>query len=171
LNELSKTGAGRDGGQSRPIVEAIRPGDASDIVAMWRDYVAYMQSIGDPAAFGFDERHFVADGFGPDRAFDGLIARIDGAPAGYLLYHHSYDIDRAMRLLFIGNLWVCETMRRRGVGRALIEAAKRIARETRAEHLVWGVFSDNALAFAFYETLGAERTGHLVWMHMPADPA
>jgi len=153
-----------------PVITSVTTADAGDIVAMWRDYVAYMQSIGDPSLFLFDEDSFLADGFGPNPAFEGIIARIDGQPAGYLLYHHSYDIDRAMRLLFIGNLWVAASARRRGVGRALIERIREIARDTNALHLVWGVYSENVLALDFYEGLGAARTENLVWMHMPVDP-
>lgn len=157
-------------GEVSPTLAAIRPEDAADILSMWRRYVAAMQALGDPSSFEFDEERFLADGFGPKRAFDGIVARVDGTPAGYLLYHESYDIDRGMRLLFIGNLWVEETMRRRGVGRAMIRDVMRVAREVGAEHLVWGVFNGNAAAFDFYERLGGERTTGLGWMHRAVDP-
>jgi len=154
---------------SKIAIDPIRPEDAGDVVAMWRRYVRAMQAIGETSLFDFDEAAFRADGFGPRRAFHGIVARIDGEPVGYMLYHESYDIDRSSRLLFIGNLWVEERVRRHGVGRALMEAAKQIARDMNAEYLVWAVYSGNVAALEFYDRLGGQLSHDMVWMHTAVD--
>ncbi|MGH6959312.1 MAG: hypothetical protein ACREE7_02395, partial [Dongiaceae bacterium] len=87
-------------------MRAITPEDADAVAAMWAQFAAYLRTLGDTDAQVFDAAVFRRDGFGPDPAFAGLIVEADGRPAGYLLYHFGYDVDRAARLVFIADLWV-----------------------------------------------------------------
>jgi GNAT superfamily N-acetyltransferase len=111
---------------------------------------------------------FLRDGFGPDPAFAGLMAEAEGRPQGYLLYTFGYDVDRAIRILHVADLWVEPGARRHGVGRALMAAAAREARKKDAPELIWAVFKPNKLAGAFYERLGAEYFRELDFMHIAA---
>jgi ribosomal protein S18 acetylase RimI-like enzyme len=153
----------------QPTIRPIAPDDATDIVAMSREFADYLRSLGDKAPLNFDAKAFREGGFGPKRAFDGIIAHLSRRPAGYLLFHFGYDVDRSLRLLYIIDLWVREEARRHGVGRALMAEAARIAREFDAGELVWNVYDPNRLAFNFYESFGAERIRELTWMSIPAD--
>ena len=143
--------------------------DADAIGSMWAAFAAHLRELGDtdPQAFGVEA--FRRDGFGPDPAFAGIIAELHGAPAGYLLYHFGYDVDRAARLLHIADLWVEPAARRNGVGRALMLEAAARCRARGGVDLVWAVFAANKLAFAFYERLGAKYATTLRFMHLPAD--
>jgi len=140
--------------------------DAEAIGAMARDFAAYLRSLGDPTPFAFDAESYRRDGFGTDPAFAGIVAELDGRPAGYLLYHPAYDVDRAMRLLHVVDLWVRPESRRNGVGRALMEAAAARARSLGACELIWSVYLANALAARFYERLGARTIDDLQFMSM-----
>jgi ribosomal protein S18 acetylase RimI-like enzyme len=151
----------------RPVIRPIAPDDAADVIAMSQEFAAYLRALGDKAPLNFDARAFREAGFGPRRAFDGIIAFVERKPAGYLLFHFGYDVDRSMRLVHIIDLWVREGVRRAGVGRALMAEAARIGREFGASELVWCVFDPNRLAFNFYEGLGAERIRDLTWMSIP----
>jgi GNAT superfamily N-acetyltransferase len=111
---------------------------------------------------------FLRDGFGADPAFAGLIAEADGAAQGYLLYHFGYDVDRAIRILHVADLWVEPSARRHGVGRALMAAAADLATKKGAPELIWAVFKPNRLASQFYERLGAEYFRELEFMHIAA---
>src|SRR5262245_10291891 len=149
----------------------IRPAkiaDADTIARMWREFAAYLRTLGDSDEQNFSAEIFRRDGFGSDPAFAGLIAEQDGAAAGYLLYYFGYDVDRAARVMFIADLWVDPKARRGGIGRALMRAAAARARERRAIELVWAVFAPNRLAVAFYEGLGAQFFRDLQFMHLPA---
>jgi len=151
----------------RLTIRPIAPGDAADVVAMSQEFATYLRALGDSAPFNFDARAFREAGFGPNRAFDGVIAFLDRKPVGYLLFHFGYDVDRSMRLVHIIDLWVRESARRAGIGRALLADAARIGREFGAGELVWNVYDPNRLAFNFYESIGAERIRDLTWMSVP----
>jgi ribosomal protein S18 acetylase RimI-like enzyme len=143
--------------------------DAESIGRMWAAFAAHLRELGDtdPQAFGVEA--FRRDGFGADPAFVGIIAELGGAPAGYLLYHFGYDVDRAARLLHVADLWVEPAARRAGVGRALMREAAARCRARGGVDLVWAVFNGNKLAFAFYEGLGAKYSKTLSFMHLSAD--
>ncbi|MEX0809499.1 MAG: GNAT family N-acetyltransferase [Dongiaceae bacterium] len=150
-----------------PTIRPIAPNDADDVIAMSGEFGAYLRALGDKAPLNFDAKAFREAGFGPRRAFDGIVAHVSRRPAGYLLFHFGYDVDRSLRLLYIIDLWVREEVRRHGVGRALMAEVARIAREFDAGELVWNVYDPNRLAFNFYESLGAERISELTWMSIP----
>ena len=162
-------GAGAAPKRPTPVIRPIAPGDAADVIAMSQEFAAFLRTLGDKAPFNFDAKAFRDAGFGPKRAFDGVIAHLERKPVGYLLFHFGYDVDRSMRLVFIIDLWVRERVRRAGVGRALMAEVARIGREFGAAELVWNVYDPNRLAFNFYEGLGAERIRDLTWMSVPIE--
>jgi ribosomal protein S18 acetylase RimI-like enzyme len=123
--------------------------------------------MGDRTDFEFTAETYLRDGFGPNPAFSGLVAELDGRVIGYLLYHFGYDTDRAMRLMHVIDLYVHASERRRGAGEALMRAAAGICREAGGRELIWSVFSPNKLAFRFYERLGAQRIKELECMYWP----
>lgn len=164
-----EAGSGAAPKQIKPVIRPIAPGDAADVIAMSQEFAAFLRSLGDKAPFNFDAKAFREAGFGPKRAFDGIIAHLERKPVGYLLFHFGYDVDRSMRLVFIIDLWVRERVRRAGVGRALMAEAARIGREFGASELVWCVYDPNRLAFNFYEGLGAEPIRDLTWMSVPIE--
>ncbi|MFQ5971163.1 MAG: GNAT family N-acetyltransferase [Alphaproteobacteria bacterium] len=96
-----------------------------------------------------------AHAFGPEPAFAALVAEQDGAPVGYATFHNSFDSDRAMRTVWLLDLFVMEQARGQGIGQRLMAAVARAAVERGAGSLWWGVRSDNARARRFYARLGA----------------
>ncbi len=147
-------------------IRAATIGDAEPIGAMAQDFAAYLRSLGDPTPFAFNAATFRRDGFGADPAFAGLAAEVAGRPAGYMLYHPAYDVDRAMRLLHIVDLWVAPEARRPGIGRALMEAAAAMARAPGAKELIWSIYVANTPATRFYERLGAKTIDDPQFMHI-----
>lgn len=150
---------------------AIRPltaADADSYMRMWSNFAGYLRNLGDSDEQGMTREKFLRDGFGPDPAFGGLIADFEGRAQGYLLYHFGYDVDRAIRILHVADLWVEPAARRHGIGRALMAAAAEQARRKGAPELIWAVFKPNRLAADFYERLGAEYFRELEFMHIPA---
>jgi len=87
--------------------------------------------------------------------FECLIAELDGEPAGFALFFHNYSTWKGRRGLYIEDLYVPKRLRRRGVGRALVLALGRLARERDCGRLEWAVLDWNEPAIAFYESLGA----------------
>jgi GNAT superfamily N-acetyltransferase len=93
---------------------------------------------------------------------DGLLlaARHGGEPeiVGFAcLYWHFSSLSAAETVL-MNDLFVGEDARRRGIGRALIEASADVARERGAAHLEWATAPDNHAAQRLYDSTGADRS-------------
>ncbi|HWA43738.1 MAG TPA: GNAT family N-acetyltransferase [Hypericibacter adhaerens] len=145
-------------------VRLSRVEDAEDVGRMAAAFADYLRALGDETDFRFDAAAFRRDGFGPDRAFIGLIAEQAGRPVGYLHYHLGYDADSAQRMVVLADLWVEPDARGLGVGRALMREAARQGRERQAPLLFWAVYKPNRLAAGFYEKLGARYLRELDFM-------
>lgn len=136
-------------------VRTARAEDADSIGAMMAEFAAYLRSLGDDGPLEADAAMVRRYGFGSNAAFAGLVAGLDGAPVGYLLYHFGFDADRACRIVHVIDLYVRESARRHGVARGLMERARGICRDAGGGGLVWSVYKPNEQAAAFYERLGA----------------
>jgi ribosomal protein S18 acetylase RimI-like enzyme len=145
-------------------IRAITRDDAEAVVGMAHEFGAYLRSLGDSWEPNFTEARYLADGFGPDPAFGGVIAEEGGQPLGYLLHAPNYDVDLACRVLFIIDLWVRPWTRRLGVGRKLMDAAAEAARREDAGYLLWSVFKPNLTARRFYDGIGGTAIDDLDWM-------
>ena len=136
------------------IRQAIRE-DAKSVDGLAREFSSYLQSIGIPAESSFNTESYLRDGFGPNPAFSGLVADTGTELLGYLLYHLGYEVEDAARILYVIDLYVRRDSRRQGLGRALMEEAVNVCRELGGSQVCWSVYESNALAFRFYEGLGA----------------
>jgi ribosomal protein S18 acetylase RimI-like enzyme len=102
--------------------------------------------------------------FPPDRQFeiDGvLVAELEGGIAGYVKLGPVLPIESTAHVLEIKGLTVDPAHRRRGVGRALMHAAIRTAREAGARKLTLRVLGHNADARSLYAACGFEVEGVL----------
>jgi ribosomal protein S18 acetylase RimI-like enzyme len=162
-----KNKADSTAGGNQLVIRTTTRDDAEAIGEFARQFADYLRSLGDPTDFRFNAEAYLRDGFGPNPAFSGLVAELDGRIAGYLLYNFSYDTDKAIRLLHVLDLYVHDSARRHGAGRALMQAAAQICREAGGSELFWVVYSHNRLAFAFYESLGAQYAKDLQIMYWP----
>lgn len=139
--------------------------DAQSVAALGREFVAYLQGLGDHNPNSLTVEDYLRDGFGENPAFAGLIAELEGQIVGYLLYCPAYDLDLGGRIFYIIDLFVREAARRRGVARALMIRAADICREMGGQALFWPVYAPNKMAAAFYEKLGAQFIKDLNFMY------
>ena len=93
--------------------------------------------------------------FGETRYAEALVGRVDGTPAGYALFFHNYSTFRGRPGLYLEDLFVLPAFRGRGVGRALLVATARVARDRNCARFEWTVLDWNAPAIAFYRRVGA----------------
>lgn len=87
-----------------------------------------------------------------------LIAYADGAPAGMVSGIEMLHPDKGTEMCLY-ELSVDEPYRRRGIGRALVEALREVARERGCYDLWVGVDTDNDAALATYHSAGAKDDG------------
>ena len=146
-------------------IRAATPQDAEAVASLGREFVAYLQDLGDRHPNGLTAEDYLRDGFSENPAFAGLIAELEGHTVGYLLYCPVYDLDLGGRVLYIIDLFVRETACRRGVARALMTRAADVCREAGGQALLWSVYTPNKIAKAFYENLGAQSIKDLNFMY------
>ena len=140
--------------------------DAKSIEGLEREFSADLESLGIPGESSFSAESYLRDGFGPDRAFVGLVADTGPELLGYLFYHLGYESEDAARILYVIDLYVRRDSRRQGLGRALMEEATRVCRELGGSQVCWSVYASNALALRFYEGLGASYIEDERFMHL-----
>lgn len=83
-----------------------------------------------------------------------LAAELDGVVAGFAQLYPMYSSVRTARTWILNDLFVAEAARRRGVARALLDAASAFAREDGAAGISLETTRDNAPARALYREAG-----------------
>jgi GNAT superfamily N-acetyltransferase len=101
------------------------------------------------------EEDLARDGFGKHPRFRALIGEWDGQPAGYALFF-DYFSTWVGRGLFLEDLFVRESFRKKGIGNALLAEVARIAVEERCYGIHWEVLDWNQKAIELYKAVGAE---------------
>lgn len=109
----------------------------------------------EPHAVLITEDQLRRDGFGPDPKFRAILAEHDGQPAGYAVFFNFYSTWTGSGL-FLEDLFVRETFRGRGVGKALLGQLAQIAQKEGYRTIRLDVLDWNESAIQFYKSLGAE---------------
>lgn len=93
--------------------------------------------------------------FGPQPAAEAVIAWVNGQPAGFALYFHSFSTFRGTRCLWLEDLFVQPEFRRRGCARQMLQALAAIAVERNCARFDWTVLDWNDTAIEAYRAMGA----------------
>jgi GNAT superfamily N-acetyltransferase len=91
---------------------------------------------------------------------DGLLlgARNEGRLLGYACLYWHFSSLEATECVLMNDLFVDESARGQGVGRALIKASADVARERGVPFVEWSTAPDNKTAQRLYDSTGAERS-------------
>ncbi len=84
-----------------------------------------------------------------------MVAEGEGSLIGFALFYPFYSTFAGRPCLYLEDLFVRESHRRHGVGRALIEAFVATARARGCPKVEWRVLGWNEPAIRFYESIGA----------------
>jgi GNAT superfamily N-acetyltransferase len=135
--------------------------DAETIAELVRELAIYER---EPQAAKATAEDFRRLGFGPEPLFEALIAET-AAPkqaAGFALYFFTFSTWTGKPSLYLEDLFVRESHRKRGIGKALFLEVAKIAVERDCARYQWQVLDWNAPSIAFYEGLGARATNEWV---------
>ncbi len=135
----------------------VRPATAADEEPLLRLDRAAWTTYSSPGPLARGEAFFDET----TKAEDVLVAVVDGEVAGYLRLKKASRFASSDHVLTINGVAVDPAKQRRGVGRALIDAAATEARRRGARRLTLRVFSPNTPARALYESAGFEVEGVL----------
>jgi GNAT superfamily N-acetyltransferase len=134
---------------------SIRPAtikDASLLAAMILELAQY-EKLDHEAAVTAES--IARDGFGPHPKFRAVIAEVDGKPAGYAVFFGFYSTFQGRAGLFLEDIYVRPSLRKQGIGQALLNYVARIAWEEDYFCMRWEVLDWNKPAIDFYRRLGA----------------
>ncbi|OTB03890.1 hypothetical protein M426DRAFT_321386 [Hypoxylon sp. CI-4A] len=95
-----------------------------------------------------------------------LLFNEEGKPAGMALYFYNYSTWRAKAGIYLEDLYVRSTERKKGYGkRLLVELAKEVV-ATNGGRLEWSVLKWNEPSIKFYESIGAQTMNEWVGMRV-----
>jgi ribosomal protein S18 acetylase RimI-like enzyme len=147
--------------------------DADALAALMRDLNA---DQGDPTDL-LTAAHVRRDLIEHPQAVVLVAEAEDGALIGYVTAHATYETGHAERGLYVADLYVAPTHRRRGVARALLAAAARRGHAFGARHLWLTAKPGNTAAHAFYRRLGSKGESvmtfavvHQDFLNLAAEP-
>jgi GNAT superfamily N-acetyltransferase len=84
-----------------------------------------------------------------------LIAAVESVVVGSIVLNVTFPAFELTRALYIRDLYIARSMRRNGVGQALVNAAARLTYEQGFSALDWTTETGNAGARQMYEACGA----------------
>jgi GNAT superfamily N-acetyltransferase len=93
--------------------------------------------------------------FGARRTAEVAIGSFEGTPVGFVLFFHNVSTFLGRPGVYIEDLFVEESFRRRGFGAALLRYVAQLAVERKCGRLEWSVLDWNQPAINFYKKLGA----------------
>ncbi len=97
------------------------------------------------------------DAFSTRPRFDVLLAELNGQAVGYAVLLETYSTFLAQPTLFLEDIFVLETHRHQGIGRAIFVHCLREAVKRGCGRMEWIVLYWNQLAIDFYQRIGAKR--------------
>ncbi len=135
----------------------VRRASETDLRTVAELFDSYRQFYGQPADLHLAEA-FLRDRFTHNESVVFLAVEPEsGAGLGFTQLYPSFSSAAARRLWILNDLFVAPAARRRGVGRALLEAARDHGVATGAKRLVLSTAVSNRAARALYESFGYKQ--------------
>ena len=135
----------------------IRPATGADaplVASLVRELADYEKLLPEAKATAAD---FLREIEAENPVIRVLIAEWNGEPAGFALYFFNFSTFVGRPGLYLEDLFVRPSLRSHGIGRALLRALARIAKERGCGRMEWAVLDLNEPALRFYKSLGARQ--------------
>ena|SRR6218665_1847863 len=129
----------------------IREGREDDLpaaLALVRE-LAHFENAPDEVEVTVEEMR--AWGFGPDKLFGFFVLETDRLLIGMALYYYKYSTWKG-KCLFLEDIIVTESERRKGYGKLLFDAVVQVAKKEQVRRMEWQVLDWNTGAIEFYKT-------------------
>jgi GNAT superfamily N-acetyltransferase len=141
------------------VVRQAGPGDVDLVVPLFDAYRQFYEQPSDPAL----ARAFLAERLARAESVVFLAER-DGRAVGFVQLYPLFSSTAARpgRLWLLNDLFVAPEARGGGVGRALMERARRLAEETGAVGLELATARANSGAQRLYESLGYRQDDQFI---------
>jgi GNAT superfamily N-acetyltransferase len=127
--------------------------DVSTLLSFIRELAKYEELEHEVVA---DEQLLAQTLFGSSPQAEAILVLEDNTPVGFALFFSNYSTFLGKAGIHLEDLFVLETHRGRGHGKALLERMQAIAQERGAGRLEWNVLDWNQPAIDFYQSMGAK---------------
>ena len=134
----------------------IRSASADDVPLILEFIKALARFEKEPDAVKTTPEDLLRDGFGEQPQFEVLIAERDEEPVGFALFFTTYSTWEGRPSLYLEDLFVVESARKHGAGRALVAKLAAICVERGYQRLELQVLDWNP-AREFYHRLGMDH--------------
>jgi GNAT superfamily N-acetyltransferase len=144
------------------LIRAAVPGDFNQWKPLWDGYNAFYgrkDATALPEAITNMTWARFFDAYEPMHA---LVAELDGALTGLVHYIFHRSTISIAPTCYLQDLFTLESARGKGVGRALIEAVYKAAREAGCSRVYWLTHESNDTAMKLYDK-AAEKPGFIVY--------
>lgn len=133
----------------------IRPATPDDVelILTFIQELADYERLSDQAVATSEQLHCHL--FGERPFAEVLIGEVDGQPSGFALFFHNYSTFLGKPGIYLEDLFVRESVRGAGLGKALLARLAELALARGCGRLEWSVLNWNTPAIEFYERLGA----------------
>ena len=137
------------------MIRAAQPEDVPEIYRLIRALAEYERSLPSVTGTQDDLRKalFGADGAQP--AVFAHVAEDAGRVVGFALWFLNYSTWTGQHGIYLEDLYVDESMRGSGYGKALLTELARVCVERGYQRLEWSVLKWNEPSIGFYRSLGA----------------
>ena len=126
------------------------------MLALLRELAEYEKLV---PIFAMTEISIARDFFGASPACACHLAFEKGQPVGIATWYWTFSSFRSVRGIYLEDLYVRDSVRGRGYGKALLAQLARTARTNGGAYVSWSVLDWNKPSIKFYERLGAKRVG------------
>lgn len=120
--------------------------------------------------FSMTEATIGRDFFGPMPACACDLAFEDGNPVGLATWYWTFSSFRSVRGIYLEDLYVRDSVRGRGYGKALLAHLARAARAEGGAYVKWAVLDWNKPSIAIYERLGAKPVAGWIDYQVDGEP-
>lgn len=134
------------------VLRRARPGDEAGILACIQALADYEH---EPDAVENSAEALAATLFGPSPSVFAHVVEKGGAIVAIAVWFLNYSTWNGTNGIYLEDLFVAESQRRNGYGRALLQRLACIAVERGYGRFEWSVLDWNAPSIAFYRSIGA----------------
>jgi GNAT superfamily N-acetyltransferase len=130
----------------------IRQASFDDVAAIAELSRGLAAHLGDPDP-GSDASLLSDSGFGNERWFECFVAEEGSRIVGFVLFCRRFEAHTRQKRLWLGDVYVTESQRRDGIGRALVATVQARAAQLGCAAIDFELARENRAARLFYEHL------------------
>jgi ribosomal protein S18 acetylase RimI-like enzyme len=134
------------------LIRPAQPSDATAILGLIHELAIFER---EPDAVKNTEADLVAHLFGADPKVHAHVVEEHGTVLGFALWYLTYSTWEGTHGIHLEDLYVRESARGAGHGKALLATLAQIAVERGYRRVEWSVLDWNEPAIGFYDSLGA----------------